>query len=249
MLDRPSHLRKQRRAFPRPSAQIHAGSAHPVDTTLTRRNLALPTTLPSKHQANPSLSTAVGSFGKLLVERDAASCARVGEGTCDIIGGTVAVARRPRKRAKRSGVVYFAVNSRIPGIVKIGMTTDSAERRLELANRKHEFMCGIWSITQKVKTNDAKRTESLAHTLFEDQLDPESVSTEMYFIPTGMTVKQMADLVREKDKVYVEHMEEEETAKAAVLEAQKRLDELHRKHKEQLTRGLPGSQPTTDCDE
>ena len=153
-----------------------------------------------------------------------------------------ALARRVRKRAKKSGLVYFAVNPRIPGIVKIGMTTDSAERRLELANRKHEFMCGTWSITQKVKTNDAKRTESLAHTLFEDQLDLESVSTEMYFIPVGMTVKQMADLVREKDKVYVEHMEEEEAAKAAVQEAQKRLDELHRKHKAQLTRSIPGTE-------
>ncbi len=126
-------------------------------------------------------------------------------------------------------------------MVKVGMTTDSAERRLELANRKHEFMAGRWCITQKVKTNDAKRTESLAHTLFEDYLDTESVSTEMYFIPEGMTVKQMADTVREKDRVYVEHMEEEEAALAAVKEAQKRLEELHRTHKEELTKGMPSA--------
>lgn len=153
----------------------------------------------------------------------------------------MAAPRRPRKRVKKSGVVYFAVNDRVPGMVKIGMTVDSAERRLELANRKHEFMPGRWAITQKVKTNDAKRTESLAHTLFEDYLDAESVSTEMYFIPEAMTVKQMADMVREKDRVYVEHMEEEEAALAAVKEAQRRLDELHRAHKQQLTQGIPGS--------
>ena len=124
------------------------------------------------------------------------------------------------------------------------MTIDTAESRLEQANRKNEFTCGIWSITQKVKTNDAKRTESLAHTLFEDHLDNESVSTEMYFIPEGMTVKEMADTVREKDRIYVEQMEEEEIAKLNVLEAQKKFDELHRKHKEELTRELPKSEST-----
>ena len=149
--------------------------------------------------------------------------------------------KRTVKRKKKSGIVYFAVNPRIPDIVKIGMSIDSAERRLELANRKNEFMCGRWSITQKVKTNDAKCTEALAHTLFEDYLDAESVSTEMYFIPSGMTVKQMADLVRDKDRVYVEHMEEEEKAKAAVLAAQKRLEELHKKHKKELTSDIPSS--------
>ena len=118
--------------------------------------------------------------------------------------------KRKIKRKKRSGIVYFAVNNRIENMVKIGMTIDSAQRRLDLANRKNEFMCGIWSITQKVKTNDAKRTESLAHTLFEDHLDNESVSTEMYFIPSGMTVKEMADMVREKDRIYVEQIEENE---------------------------------------
>jgi hypothetical protein len=123
-------------------------------------------------------------------------------------------------------------------MVKIGMTTDTAERRLETANRKNEFMAGVWSITHKVKTNDAKRTESLAHMLFEDFFDTESVSTEMFFIPPNMNVKQMADAVREKDKVFVEHMEEEDAAKAAVAAAQAQLDELHRKHKEQLGLGL-----------
>ena len=154
------------------------------------------------------------------------------------------VNKRTKKRKKKSGVVYFAVNNRIENMVKIGMTIDSAQRRLDLANRKNEFMCGIWSITQKVKTNDVKRTESLAHTLFEDHLDNESVSTEMYFIPEGMTVKEMADTVREKDRIYVEQMEEEEIAKLNVLEAQKKFDELHRKHKEELTRELPKSEST-----
>ena len=154
------------------------------------------------------------------------------------------VKKRKIKRKKKSGIVYFAVNNRIENMVKIGMTIDTAESRLEQANRKNEFMCGIWSITQKVKTNDAKRTESLAHTLFEDHLDKESVSTEMYFIPEGMTVKEMADTVREKDRIYVEQMEEEEIAKLNVLEAQKKFDELHRKHKEELTRELPQSEST-----
>ena len=124
------------------------------------------------------------------------------------------------------------------------MTIDTAESRLEQANRKNEFMCGIWSITQKVKTNDAKRTESLAHTLFEDKLDNESISTEMYFIPPEMTVKEMADMVREKDQIHVEQMKKEEIAKKRVLEAQKNLDELHMKHKKDLTRDLPKSEST-----
>ncbi len=156
----------------------------------------------------------------------------------------MATTRRTRKRKKKSGIVYFAVNTRVRLMVKIGMSIDSAERRIELANRKNEFMCGRWSITQKVKTNDAKRTEALAHTLFEDHLDTESVSSEMYFIPSGMTVKQMADLVRDKDRIYVEHMEEEEIAKVAVLAAQKRLEDLHRKHKEELTRDIPNPEST-----
>jgi len=153
----------------------------------------------------------------------------------------VAAKRRTRKRVKKSGIVYFAENTRIPQMVKIGMTIDSAERRLELANRKNEFMCGLWSIKHKVKTNDVARTETLAHTLFEDYLDSGSISTEMYLIPQNMTIKQMADLVREKDRIYVEHMEEEESAKAAVAEAQMRLEELHRKHKEELTRDIPNT--------
>tara|TARA_B110000881_G_C18267996_1_gene361286 strand:+ start:51 stop:530 length:480 start_codon:yes stop_codon:yes gene_type:complete len=154
------------------------------------------------------------------------------------------VNKRTKKRKKKSGVVYFAVNNRIQNMVKIGMTIDSAQRRLDLANRKNEFMCGIWSITQKVKTNDAKRTESLAHTLFEDKLDNESISTEMYFIPPEMTVKEMADMVREKDQIHVEQMQKEEIAKKRVLEAQKNLDELHMKHKNDLIRDLPKSEST-----
>jgi hypothetical protein len=140
------------------------------------------------------------------------------------------------KRKKRSGIVYFAVNTRIPNMVKIGMTIDSAEKRLEQANRKNEFMCGYWSITQKVKTNDAKRTETLAHTLFEDFFDKESVSTEMYFIPPNLTVKQMADEVRDKDRIHITQMDEEKKAMDAILIAQRKLDDLHKRHKEELTR-------------
>ena len=154
------------------------------------------------------------------------------------------IKKRKIKRKKKSGIVYFAVNNRIENMVKIGMTIDTAENRLEQANRKNEFMCGIWSITQKVKTNDAKRTESLAHTLFGDQLDNESISTEMYFIPADMTVKDMADEVREKDQIHVKQMEKEEIAKKRVLDAQKILDELQLKHEKDLLRDLPKSEST-----
>ena len=152
--------------------------------------------------------------------------------------------KRKIKRKKKSGVVYFAVNNRIENMVKIGMTIDSAQRRLDLANRKNEFMCGIWSITQKVKTNDAKRTESLAHKLFGDQLDNESISTEMYFIRADMTVKDMADEVREKDQIHVKQMEKEEIAEKRVLDAQKILYELQLKHEKDLLRDLPKSEST-----
>ena len=154
------------------------------------------------------------------------------------------VKKRKIKRKKKSGIVYFAVNNRIENMVKIGMTIDTAESRLEQANRKNEFMCGIWSITQKVKTNDAKRTESLAHTLFEDKLDNESISTEMYFIRADMTVKDMADEVREKDQIHVKQMEKEDIAKKHVLDAQKILDELQLKHEKDLLRDLPKSEST-----
>ena len=154
------------------------------------------------------------------------------------------VKKRQKKRKKKSGVVYFAVNNRIENMVKIGMTIDSVEGRLATANRKNEFMCGTWSITQKVKTNDVTRTESLAHTLFEEHFDNESVSTEMYFIPPKMTVKEMADMVREKDRVHVVHMEEQEKAERVVLEAQKKLAELQKKHKGELKSEPPKSEST-----
>ena len=154
------------------------------------------------------------------------------------------IKKRKIKRKKKSGIVYFAVNNRIEKMVKIGMTIDTAENRLEQANRKNEFMCGIWSITQKVKTNDAKRTESLAHKLFGDQLDNESISTEMYFIRADMTVKDMADEVREKDQIHVKQMEKEEIAEKRVLDAQKILDELQLKHENDLLRDLPKSEST-----
>ena len=154
------------------------------------------------------------------------------------------VKKRTKKRKKKSGVVYFAVNNRIENMVKIGMTIDSVEERLNAANRKNEFMCGTWSITQKVKTNDVSRTESLAHTLFDEHYDEDSVSTEMYFIPTKMTVKEMADNVREKDRIHVVQMEEQEKAERVVLEAQKKLVELQKKHKGELKPEPPESEPT-----
>ena len=76
------------------------------------------------------------------------------------------VKKRTKKRVKKSGLIYFATNTRLADIVKIGMTVNTAEERLNTANRKHEFMAGRWSISQKVKTNDVKRTEELAHQLF-----------------------------------------------------------------------------------
>ena len=154
------------------------------------------------------------------------------------------IKKRKINRKKKSGIVYFAVNNRIENMVKIGMTIDTAESRLEKANSKNEFTCGIWSITQKVKTNDAKRTESLAHRLFGDQLDNESISTEIYFIRADMTVKDMADEVREKDQIHVKQMEKEEIAEKRVLDAQKILDELQLKHEKDLLRDLPKSEST-----
>lgn len=137
------------------------------------------------------------------------------------------VKRKPRKRLKKSGILYFAVNNRVPNIVKIGMTTDSAESRLMSANRKNEFMCGTWSIAQKVATNDVKRTEDLAHTIFKNFHDAESVSSEIYFIPSEMTVKKMADYVREKDKVIQERNLEKEKVLAQLESAKKNLEAIN----------------------
>lgn len=138
----------------------------------------------------------------------------------------MAVKSRSKKRTKKSGIIYFAINSRISQIVKIGMTINSAELRLKYANRKHEFMCGSWTINQKVKTNDVERTEKLAHTLFKEFHDQESVSTEMYFIPEAMTVKQMADQVREKDKIVLEQNVKLDRAKEKMIKAQAELDRI-----------------------
>lgn len=106
------------------------------------------------------------------------------------------------------------------------MTVNSAEERLNTANRKHEFMAGRWSISQKVKTNDVKRTEELAHNLFKDFHDTESVSTEMFFIPDEYSVKKMADLVREKDRILVERADKTAAAEAAIEAAKKQLDAI-----------------------
>ena len=136
------------------------------------------------------------------------------------------VKRKSRKRVKKSGIIYFAINNRIPEMVKIGMTILSADERLKTANRKNEFMPGIWSITQKVKTNDVKRTEELAHQLFKDYHDKECVSTEMFFIPEGYTTKTMADQVRSKDKILLDRADKTEKAKAAIEKAKKELEEI-----------------------
>ena len=134
---------------------------------------------------------------------------------------------RGRKRVKKSGVIYFAVNPRCPNMVKIGMSIDSAEARLSSANKRNEFMCGRWSITQKVKTNDVRRTEDLSHKIFSEFLDKESVSTEMYFIPPNMTVKQMADDVREKDKVLLNQLEKREVAQREMAQAKAKFDAIN----------------------
>jgi hypothetical protein len=147
----------------------------------------------------------------------------------------MAVRTRARKRVKKSGIIYFAINNRISGIVKLGMTTDSAESRLKTANRKHEFMCGTWTINQKVKTNDVKRTEDLAHTIFATFHDKESVSTEMFFIPKDMTVKAMADLVREKDKIAVDQNVKREKALASIQKAQAELDRINSETHEMIS--------------
>ncbi|MBE8190346.1 MAG: GIY-YIG nuclease family protein [Candidatus Thioglobus sp.] len=143
--------------------------------------------------------------------------------------------QKTRKRVKKSGIIYFAVNPRIPDMVKIGMTIESAESRLKTANRKHEFMCGRWAITQKVKTNDVKRTEDLSHKIFADFHDKESVSTEMFFIPKDMTVKQMADDVREKDQVMREQREKQNKAMEAVDKAKEALEKLKQETHELIT--------------
>ena len=111
-------------------------------------------------------------------------------------------------------------------MVKIGMTIDSAEARLAQANRKNEFMLGRWSINQKVKTNDVKRTEDLAHQLFKEFHDEESVGSEMFYIPDDMTVKNMADLVRDKDKVMLERIEKTDEALNEIEAAQMKLDKI-----------------------
>ena len=149
--------------------------------------------------------------------------------------------RRTKKRVKKSGIIYFATNNRVGNMVKIGMTIVSAEERLTSANRKNEFMLGTWSINQKVKTNDTKRTEDLAHNLFKEYHDTLSVSNEMYFIPEGYTVKKMADLVRTKDKVLLDRADKTEAAQNAIEKAKKQLEEITQETERLLS--LP-DQPT-----
>jgi hypothetical protein len=134
-------------------------------------------------------------------------------------------------------------------MVKIGMTTDTAESRLRTANRKHEFMCGKWSITtQKVKTNDVRRTEELSATIFSEFHDKDSISTEMYFIPDDMTVKQMADTVREKDKIMLEQIAKQEEAKDEVARAQAMLEKINKETHEKISL-KPGSNESNHTSE
>ena len=120
------------------------------------------------------------------------------------------------------------------------MTITTAEERMVSANRKHEFMVGRWSVNQKVKTNDTKRTEDLAHNLFKQYHDAESVSNEMYFIPEEYTVKKMADLVRAKDKILVERTDKTEAALAEIEAAKRKLASITQETEELLS--LPDDQ-------
>lgn len=86
-----------------------------------------------------------------------------------------------------------------------------------------------------MKTNDTKRTEDLAHNLCSKQHDTESVSNEMYFIPDGYTVKKMADLVREKDKILLDRADETEAAQSRIEEAKRQLEEIKKETEELLT--------------
>jgi hypothetical protein len=147
----------------------------------------------------------------------------------------MAVKKKTRKRVKKSGVIYFATNSRVPNMVKIGMTIVTAEERIIYANRKHEFMAGTWQISQKVKTNDTKRTEDLAHNLFNDYHDQESVSKEMYFVPEGWSIKKMADEVRKKDKILLDRAEKTEKAEAAIEAAKKQLAQINQETEDLLS--------------
>lgn len=141
---------------------------------------------------------------------------------------------KSKRRVKKAGIIYFAVNNRLANIVKIGATIKSAEDSLKQANRKNEFMPGIWDIRQKIRTNDVERTMDLAHNIYREYLDKESISKEMYFIPRGVTVKQMADVVREQDKQYQEHLLKEEEAKKALEKAQAERAELLKNSKKKL---------------
>jgi len=143
-------------------------------------------------------------------------------------------AKKQKKRRKLSGIVYFAQNYIIPDIVKIGMTIETAEARLNSANKRNEFMPGSWTITQKVKTPRAKETEDLAHQLFSDYRDEESISEEMYFIPDGMTVKVMADLVRDKMALHQKQKSKEAKLLKEVADAKKNLEDLQIENKKAL---------------
>ena len=111
-------------------------------------------------------------------------------------------------------------------MVKIGMTIDTAEARLAQANRKNEFMVERWEINQKVKTNDVGRTEELAHQIFNEFHDQDSVSSEMFFVPNGLTVKKMADHVREADKISLKRAEETAKAERELEAAKNKLEKI-----------------------
>jgi hypothetical protein len=143
-------------------------------------------------------------------------------------------AKRPKKSRKLSGIVYFAQNYLIPEIVKIGMTIVNAEERLTKANKRNEFMPGEWKISQKVSTKNAKETEALAHELFEENRVIPSVSDEMYFTPDGMTVKDMADLVRNKMAIHQKQVKAEEKLKDKLKTVADELLQLQEANKQKL---------------
>lgn len=57
----------------------------------------------------------------------------------------------------------------------------------------------------------------------------------MFFIPKDMTVKAMADLVREKDKIAVDQNVKREKALASIQKAQAELDRINSETHEMIS--------------
>ena len=86
----------------------------------------------------------------------------------------------------------------------------------------------------------------MSHRIFSEYHDKESVSGEMYFIPEGMTVKQMADTVREKDIVLLEQLTKEKEAKEAVRKAEKELAQINAETNELISLNNDSNDSTDD---